>query len=275
MKNFFLIGLILLISFDGYSEKSSHKNKPAKVVVKSTKPVKPKPAKPKSAKIEKPKTVKPKPAKPLASKKPAKIQRVFGIDLSEYQDNDISWREIKKSKLNVRFIILRATMGDDRKDDRFVHRMNELRKEGFIVGAYHYYDPNESSTKQAQNYLSRVKLRKGDFVPIVDLERLSSIQSTKKLKDGLRNWLNIVGKAYGVKPMIYTGYSYYLSYLAKDFADYPLWVAAYSNHRKRTEVVKTSEILQFTDKLSVRGVRGKVDGNDIQKENLPKILLKK
>jgi lysozyme len=88
-----------------------------------------------------------------------------------------------------------ATMGD-RKDDKFVKNFREAKKHGYIVGAYHYYDPNQNSTLQTENYIKTIKLKRGDFIPIVDLERFSSVQSFEKLKQGLQNCLNILEKKY-------------------------------------------------------------------------------
>jgi lysozyme len=207
-----------------------------------------------------------------APKKP-RSGTLFGIDISECQPGNINWKKVKSSKHKVKFVIMRSTMGDDRTDDKFNQRFKEAKAAGFIVGAYHYYDPNENSVKQAYNYLSAIKLKKGDFIPIVDLERLSRIQSTDKLKKGLKNWLDIVEKHYHVKPILYTSYSFYLDNLAKEFSNYPLWVATYSVEKRSTGVVKSCEILQFACRVPVQGIRGRVDGNDIKRAKLKKLLL--
>ncbi len=199
---------------------------------------------------------------------------VFGIDVSNYQGR-INWAKVKKDKHRVRFVIIRSTMGDDRRDGKYYTNLAGARKQGFIVGAYHYYDPNENSTLQANNYLNTVKLKKGDIIPIVDLERLSSIQNQKKLKTGLKKWLKIVEKRYGVKPILYTGYSFYKNHLAKDFDQYPLWIAAYSNHKRKVKIVRESEIHQFSERITILGISGKVDGNDIKIKKLPSLRLKK
>lgn len=198
---------------------------------------------------------------------------LFGIDVSHYQGH-INWPKVKTSKHNVQFVLIRATMGSRRKDSLFERNCRGARKIGCIIGAYHYYDPNEPSAKQAANYLKAVKLQGGDIIPVVDLERLSKIQSTTDLKSGLKNWLDIVEKKYGVKPMIYTGYSFYQSYLAKDFAEYPLWVAAYSPKKKKSKIVVNSEIHQFSEKVKVPGIKGKVDGNHMKKSKINSVILK-
>jgi lysozyme len=196
----------------------------------------------------------------------------YGIDVSQYQ-GDINWKEVRESKPTINFVILRATMGT-KKDTKFKKNMKGARKNGFNVGAYHYYNPNISGQKQAKNYLATVKLRKGDIIPIVDLERLSTNQSTKKLKLGLKKWLDAVEKEYGVKPMIYSGASFYKKHLSKDFAEYPSWIAAYSKSNK-SKAVENATIHQFSEKKKVKGIKGKVDGNKTSKKKLASVTLKK
>ena len=175
----------------------------------------------------------------------------------------------------IEFVIIRSSMGDDRKDAKFQSNFREAKARGFMVGAYHYYDPNEKSELQAKNFLETVRLEKGDFIPIVDIENISKVQTMAQLKIGLQKWLDIVEKHYGVRPMIYTGFSFYLTYLADEFSEYPLWIAAYTPSKRGHGVVLDSEIHQFTEKVRVSGIKGnKVDGNDIKKNDLPKLLLK-
>lgn len=197
----------------------------------------------------------------------------FGIDLSEYQGGDINWDTVKCCKHPIEFIIFRATMGDDRKDKKYAERIDGARKAGFIVGAYHYYDPNENSKKQARNYISTVTLQGGDFIPVLDIEKLSRKQPRKRLLKGLKNWLAIVEKHYGVKPMIYTSQKFYEDYLEKDFSEYHLWVAAYSEHKREHPTVKEAEVHQFTEEVRVSGISGLVDGNDISRTKLDSLRI--
>ena len=75
--------------------------------------------------------------------------------------------------------------------------------------------------------------------------------------------------------MLYTGYDFYLKHLSKDFSAYPLWIAAYDPSKRKTKVIKEAEIHQFSEKISISGITGKVDGNDIDRSKLSSILLKK
>ena len=60
-----------------------------------------------------------------------------------------------------------------RKDIRYKENQIGSKKQGFIRGYYHYYDPNENSTKQAHNFIETVKLEVGDLPPILDIDTLS------------------------------------------------------------------------------------------------------
>ena len=47
------------------------------------------------------------------------------------------------------------------------------------------------------------------------------------LQQRVADWLLMVEKKYGARPMIYTNADFYKNYLAGRFDDYPLWVAHY------------------------------------------------
>lgn len=189
----------------------------------------------------------------------------FGIDVSQY-NGDINWAEIakqKKTKDPIRFVVIRSTVGID-KDIRYERNYKGAKENGFIVGSYHYYRPNENSAKQFENFKSTVHLERGDVIPVVDIEVNSTVQSMNSLKIGLRNFVNLVEQEYGVKPIIYTKLSMWKDYLQQDFSDCQLWVAAYSTQRRDDTIVKSAEIHQFTKEIrNIPGIPEKyVDGDD-------------
>ena len=77
----------------------------------------------------------------------------FGLDVSKYQGS-IKWDSVKQSHHPIKYVFIRSTMGDDRKDIKFKYNWKEVKRIGLIRGAYHYYDPNENSTKQANNFMN-------------------------------------------------------------------------------------------------------------------------
>ena len=195
----------------------------------------------------------------------------FGIDVSHYQGK-INWDKVKTSSHPIEFVFVRATMGKNRKDSKFLENWKNAQKHNYVRGAYHYYRPSENSTKQFNNFKSVVKLETGDFIPILDIEK-ESIFGRKNLRKGILNWLKLAEEAYGVKPMIYTGLSFY-NHVLKGYVDnYPIWIAAYSGKHR----VKNTDwtFHQFTEKVIIKGINEYVDGNDFNGtlENLKKMCI--
>ena len=186
--------------------------------------------------------------------------KVYGIDVSEYQGT-IKWTEVSHifGEHKIYFTFIRATAGNDKVDTKFTTNWKEIKNTNILRGAYHYYRPNENSIEQANNFIKTVKLSKGDLPPVLDIEKISSIQSLKNLKKGLKKWLNKVEKHYGVKPIIYSGSSYFTDYLKTEFSNYNLWIANYN--RTKVPIKHDWKIWQYSDKGRVKGVKGKVDIN--------------
>ena len=201
---------------------------------------------------------------------------VYGFDVSEYQ-GIINWNSIDQINEghSAEFVIIRSTAGKDYRDRYFTSNFREAKKNGIIRGAYHYYRPNENSTSQARNYIKNVKLSPGDFPPILDIEKVSKVQSIKSLKIGIKNWLSIVESHYGIKPIIYTGAHYYNDHLKGEFSDYVLWIANYNNVKTPLKN-STWSIWQFSDNGSIDGIKGPVDLNlfNGSRVDLKKYLLK-
>lgn len=184
----------------------------------------------------------------------------FGIDVSHYQGS-INWTDVTKiqDSFPISFVFVRATAGSVKQDRKFKTNWKNSKQKGFIRGAYHYYRPNENSILQANNFINTVKLQKGDLPPVLDIEDIPRIQSMANLKIGLRKWLNKVEAHYGVKPILYSGESFYNDHLYKEFSEYTSWVANYNFYVENID--KDWRFWQFTDKGSVRGIKEFVDVN--------------
>ncbi|WP_111668906.1 glycoside hydrolase family 25 protein [Algoriphagus litoralis] len=186
---------------------------------------------------------------------------ILGIDVSEYQGKiDFAGLQLQLQNRRIEFVVVRATMGKDGVDSRYKRNWEGFRTLPVKRGAYHYYRPNENSTLQAQNFIKTAKLDSGDMIPVLDIEKHSTIQSKDKLREGLKNWLRIVEEHYGVKPMIYTGDSFFWEVLHNHgFDEYPIWVA---NYNPILEPETQDWIIwQFSEKGSLPGIREKIDLN--------------
>ena len=190
----------------------------------------------------------------------AHIEKSFGIDVSEYQDK-INWDKVKEidGGYPIEFVFVRASIGNERADKKFKTYWKKAKEKGFICGAYHYYRPNENSIEQADNFIKQVTLVEGDFPPVLDIEKLPKTQSIDRLKVGLRRWLEKVEAHYGVKPIIYSGESYYEDFLKDDFEEYPFWIANYTAFYK--DIDDEWSIWQLTENGRIPGIKGPVDIN--------------
>lgn len=184
----------------------------------------------------------------------------IGLDVSEYQ-GEISWSYVDTLELKypIDFVFIRATIGKDRKDYQFKRNWIGAKKNKMIRGAYHYYRPNENSIEQADLFIKTVKLEKGDLPPVLDIERLPKNQSLKNLKKGLKRWLLKVEDHYKVRPIIYSGESYYSDFLKEEFGEYLFWIANYNFYREKIE--EDWLFWQFTEKATVPGIEHNVDVN--------------
>lgn len=189
--------------------------------------------------------------------------KTFGFDISHYQKKeDIKWDSltIANDGIHLEFVVMRATMGNKRKDKHFDDFWEIAKEKQLIRGAYHFYRADEDPVMQANNYLESVKLESGDLRPVLDIEKIPRRKSHEKFIEDLKIWLKIVEEKYGEKPIIYTYYYYYRDNLKGEFDDYPLWLANYNN------VLTPSpndnwEMWQFTENGIVKGINTKVDLN--------------
>lgn len=186
--------------------------------------------------------------------------KVVGIDVSHYQGK-INWSKVNllENKFPITFVFIRASIGNDKVDERFKENWREAKKRQFICGAYHYYRPNENSITQAKLFIKTVQLQNGDFPPVLDIEKLPKEQSVDSLKIGLKRWLELVDAHYKIKPIIYTSERYYNDFLKEEFSEYTFWVA---NYNFFVENLKDDWLFwQFTEKGQITGIDANVDVN--------------
>ncbi len=193
----------------------------------------------------------------------ANADKTFGFDISHYQRaKDIKWDSLSigNRTIPLKFVILRATMGNRSKDKNFDEFWTLAKKHNLVRGAYHFYRPDEDPVMQANNFLESVKLEEGDLVPVLDIEKIPLRYSREKLIENLKIWCRIVEEKYGEKPIIYTYYHYYRDNLQDEFNDYPLWLANYNDVPEPAPGADW-KMWQFTEKGIVYGINTKVDLN--------------
>lgn len=189
--------------------------------------------------------------------------QIHGIDISHHNDH-IDWDILKNAQANdvkIDFVYIKATEGATHVDKRFKYNWAEAQRVGIRRGAYHFYNPRRHSSQQAENFISQVKLTKGDLPPVLDLE-VTGGKPDEIIIKGVRNWLEIVENHYGIRPVIYINEHFYKRYIAGNFEDYPIWMAGYSRTHLNDVAPDHQLILwQHSEKGWVKGIKGFVDFN--------------
>ena len=188
---------------------------------------------------------------------------IHGIDISHHQ-GDIDWVELRDRGLindtPIRFIMIKATEGATKIDDKFKSNFVNAREYGFTRGAYHFYSVHSPAKDQAAFFIKNVKLENGDLPPVLDVEHKPSGQNDKEFKQSVLEWLTIVEQHYGVKPIIYTYYKFKTRYLDDPvFNEYPYWIAHY--YVDKVEYTGPWKFWQHTDAGKLPGIKGYVDFN--------------
>lgn len=156
--------------------------------------------------------------------------RLFGIDVSHHQQA-IDWRRVANA--GVKYAFLKATEASTFRDRRFIFNRANTAAMGIPSGGYHFFRPHSNVSAQIRNFVGAIgKLNLGELPPVLDLEvpeswrNLSMNQRTRIV----RQWLDGVESALGVKPIIYLSSSFAGDVLGsqKWLQDYILWLAHYT-----------------------------------------------
>ena len=180
---------------------------------------------------------------------------LVGIDVSHHQAH-IHWGEVLEQHPEVQFAYLRVSYGNSKVDARYARNVRATNETRLKTGAYHYYRPNTPSAKQFAFFHAHYQPDAHEMPVVLDIEELGK-HGVENLRAGLKNWLELAEKAYGHRPMIYTGISFYDKYLKGYFDDYPLWLAGYD----RCPTQERWHIHQYSDKGRLHGIQGAVDLN--------------
>ena len=185
---------------------------------------------------------------------------VYGIDISHHQ-GDINWQRLKNGTPGeppISFVYIKATEGSSHCDKRFDKNWEAAKRSGITRGAYHYFGTKSSGDKQAQLFISRVKLEKGDLPPMVDVE--DEPQDPILYRHELKKFISILEEHYKVKPIIYTYKKFHARHINNaHFNGYPLWIARYNV--TDPGIISKWIIWQCTDKGRLPGIPEKVDIN--------------
>ena len=173
--------------------------------------------------------------------------KVHGLDISHHQEK-VNWTLVDKK---YKFIILKATEGQNFLDTDFLYNWNNARLNGFVVGAYHFFVMTSSGEAQADFYISKVPDSEKTLPPIIDLEI-----STKKYKkpDVIEH----------LRVMVEKLEKHYNAYIKGEFPENKIWITDYKYFPKIDEENRWI-IWQVSRRGRIEGIPGFTDKNVLRK----------
>ena len=186
--------------------------------------------------------------------------KVHGLDISHHQEK-VNWTLVDKK---YKFIILKATEGQNFLDTDFLYNWNNARLNGFVVGAYHFFVMTSSGEAQADFYISKVPDSEKTLPPIIDLEI-----STKKYKkpdviERVRVMVEKLEKHYKKRVIFYVNYNTYNAYIKGEFPENKIWITDYKYFPKIDEENRWI-FWQVSRRGRIEGIPGFTDKNVLRK----------
>ncbi len=182
-----------------------------------------------------------------------------------FSEGKIDWEKLKAidqlgDTVQFRFAFIKATEGLLIEDVMFDEHWEDAKDHNITRGAYHYFLPDRSPKVQAANFMTSVKLKKGDLPPVVDVEEKRG-KTKQEIVKALKEFLPVIERKYKVKPIIYSNLHFIEDYLADDFKDYPFWIAHY--YQADMTPIDSIRFLfwQHSDKSDLLGINGNTDAN--------------
>ena len=159
---------------------------------------------------------------------------VAGIDVSAW-DPYIDWPLVKSK--GIRFCIIKATEGTSFVSGAYASQWDGAKSVGILRGAYHFLRAAQDGAKQADFFLSKVKVEDGDLPPVLDIEEANNAGATRQQFIGnSQKWLERVEQLTGRIPIIYSRPIFLKDNMAGNnlkppswASKYPTWLAEYHN----------------------------------------------
>jgi len=125
-----------------------------------------------------------------------------GIDISHYQ-GDINWDKLA-SNSNIKFVYIKATEGATWTDKNREKYANAAHNKRLLVGFYHFYRATSSGADQFENFRKSIEGLPINLIPVLDIEVEPKASEKKQFEEGIKTFMTLCKKRYGVYPIIYT-----------------------------------------------------------------------
>lgn len=161
----------------------------------------------------------------LPPSRPDRCEGILGLDVSAWNPGT-DWSTARSA--GARFAYIKATEGTSYVSGEFKNDWPKTREAGVLRGAYHFFRPKADPTLQAQLFMKIAGVPDSDDLPpMFDWEVTDGVSPATQAARAL-TWLELVERASGKTPIIYTGPSFW-SGLGNPsaFARFPLFIAHY------------------------------------------------
>ena len=186
--------------------------------------------------------------------------KMQGLDISHHQEK-VNWTRVDPK---YKFIILKATEGQNFLDTDFLYNWNNARLNGFVVGAYHFFAMTSSGTAQADFYISKVSASDKTLPPIIDLEISTKKYKKKDVVKNLEEMVDKLEEHYKKRVIFYVNYNTYNAYIKNEFPKNKIWITDYKYFPKIKEDNRWI-IWQVSKRGRIDGIPGFTDKNVLRK----------
>ena len=183
-----------------------------------------------------------------------------GLDISHHQEK-VNWTRVDPK---YKFIILKATEGQNFLDTDFLYNWNNARLNGFVVGAYHFFTMTSSGAAQADFYISKVSDSDKTLPPIIDLEISTKKYKKKDVMKNLEEMVDKLEKHYKKRVIFYVNYNTYNAYIKGEFPKNKIWITDYK-YFPRIKEDNRWVIWQVSRRGRIEGIPGFTDKNVLRK----------
>ena len=186
--------------------------------------------------------------------------KMQGLDISHHQEK-VNWTRVDPK---YKFIILKATEGQNFLDTDFLYNWNNARLNGFVVGAYHFFTMTSSGAAQADFYISKVSDSDKTLPPIIDLEISTKKYKKKDVMKNLEEMVDKLEKHYKKRVIFYVNYNTYNAYIKGEFPKNKIWITDYK-YFPRIKEDNRWVIWQVSRRGRIEGMPGFTDKNVLRK----------
>lgn len=189
---------------------------------------------------------------------------VHGIDVSKWQ-GDIDWAEVRKA--GIAFAFMKATEGGDHTDARFESYWRGARAAGIAHAPYHFYYFCRPAGEQAAWFIANVSRQSVQMPPVLDVEWNHASKNCKTRPDPetvrseMKIWMDIVGRHYGKRPIIYTPVDFHRENLDGHFKGHQFWLRSVAAHPQDIYPNHPWSFWQYTGTGMMAGIKGDTDIN--------------